>query len=212
MLITLLASSCQSEDNLDFLSRAGDVSDANTLINLYSTEIENSSDYRAYYNLAYIYLYEKDYENAEKTLLEAISLYPDTYRFYSALLYLYDETGNEDQELELIRKMLSLNYADEDLRNRLMRILDGREDEEAFEVAIETIEYYPDNQIAINILAKRYPFFISRAVVNSTEEDIKNFDLPLMRFALSPLFNPEGYKENFLSLSGGTIIESTEGN
>ena len=94
----------------------------------------------------------------------------------------------------------------------LSRGHDGREDEEAFEVAIETIEYYPDNQIAINILAKRYPFFLSRAVVNSTEEDIKNFDLPLMRFALSPLFNPEGYKENFLSLSGGTIIESTEGN
>ena len=73
ILILILASCSTSGD--EYLSIADSSSDINERIEIYKQRIkEDSSDYRAYYNLAYMYLYNEDYENAECVLKKAIHL------------------------------------------------------------------------------------------------------------------------------------------
>ena len=91
LIITTLIS-CSSRP--DFLIRAESSSDINERIGIYEDALKSGAgDIRAYYNLAYLYLYEQRWPDAEKTLIEAIALFPDSFRLYSALLYLYEKTG-----------------------------------------------------------------------------------------------------------------------
>ena len=101
LLAVLLFVSCASADNSSsYLIRAEESADIEERIGIYLSQIEeNSDDMRAYYNLAYLYLYQEDYLKAEEILKRAISLFPEHFRFYSALLYLYERTGDFLEEL-----------------------------------------------------------------------------------------------------------------
>ena len=210
LLAVLIFVSCASADNSSsYLIRAEESADIEERIGLYLSQIEEApDDMRAYYNLAYLYLYGEDYQDAEQVLLASIDKFRDSFRFYSALLYLYENTKEKGKELDLLLRMMELTPADEQVRTRLLELLDESGDPRAYDEARDTLLYFPDNQIAINILAKRHPFFESRAVINSTEEDILALDLPLSYYASSPLVNQDNYKETFLSSNGGTVIEN----
>lgn len=209
LVLLILLLSCSSVGN--YMVRAEESDDVDERISIYSDTIRGGNqDMRAYYNLAYLYLYKEDYQNAEAVLKEAISLFPETFRFYSALLYLYEETGAEDAELELSYDILSFMHADEDIRNRILRILDKRDDPRAYDFAKETIVYYPENQRAINILSDYHPFFLSHATVNLTEEDILEYRLPLSERAFSILINPDNYNESVLESLNGTLLSQAE--
>ena len=204
-----ILSSCSSQDQSRYLLLADESADFETRLSIYRDAVEsNPDDYRAYYNLAYLYLYGEDYQDAEQVLLASIDKFRDSFRFYSALLYLYENTKEKGKELDLLLRMMELTPADEQVRTRLLELLDESGDPRAYDEARDTLLYFPDNQIAINILAKRHPFFESRAVINSTEEDILALDLPLSYYASSPLVNQDNYKETFLSSNGGTVIEN----
>ncbi len=204
--------SCASGDEKNsYLAIASQSTSIDERIKIYEEALLSfPDDMRAYYNLAYLYLYEKDYEEAERVLKEAIDLFPRTFRFYSALLYLYEETGRSDDELELSYKILSFMYADEEIRNRIMRILSRNEDESVYDFALETLYYHPENQRAINILSQKYPFFLSRALVNLTEDDLISYSLPLSNALYLVLLNPEGYKTSVLESLNGTLLSQAE--
>ena len=186
-------------------------SDINERIGIYEEAIESGDgDIRAYYNLAYLYLYEQRWADAEKTLIEAIDLFPDSFRLYSALLYLYEKTGDEEKELETLYSILSFMYADEDIRNRIQKILDKKDEDMAYEFALETIRYYPGNQRAINALSLRHPFFESRAIVNIEKEDLLKYELPLSEYVKAVLYNPDTYGESVLQSLNGTLLSQSE--
>lgn len=212
LLAFLLFVSCASADNSSsYLIRAEESADIEERIGIYLSQIEeNSDDMRAYYNLAYLYLYQEDYLKAEEILKRSISLFPEHFRFYSALLYLYERTGNEDKELETLYNILSFMYADEDVRNRILRILDKRDDERRVPFAEETLLYYPENQRAINILSEVHPYFETKAIKNMDEDDIRNYSLPLSKEVFIILVNPEGYGESILDLFSGTLLSQAE--
>ena len=212
LLAVLLFVSCASADNSSsYLIRAEESADIEERIGIYLSQIEeNSDDMRAYYNLAYLYLYQEDYLKAEEILKRAISLFPEHFRFYSALLYLYERTGDEDKELETLYEILSFMYADEDVRNRILRILDKRDDERRVPFAEETLLYYPENQRAINILSEVHQYFETKAIKNMDEDDIRNYSLPLSKEVFIILVNPEGYGESILELFSGTLLSQAE--
>ena len=186
-------------------------SDINERIGIYEEAIESGDgDIRAYYNLAYLYLYEQRWADAEKPLIEAIDLFPDSFRLYSALLYLYEKTGDEEKELETLYSILSFMYADEDIRNRIQKILDKKDEDMAYEFALETIRYYPGNQRAINALSLRHPFFESRAIVNIEKEDLLKYELPLSEYVKAVLYNPDTYGESVLQSLNGTLLSQSE--
>lgn len=208
-LIIATLISCSSRP--DFLIMAESSSDINERIGIYEEAIESGDgDIRAYYNLAYLYLYEQRWADAEKPLIEAIDLFPDSFRLYSALLYLYEKTGDEEKELETLYSILSFMYADEDIRNRIQKILDKKDEDMAYEFALETIRYYPGNQRAINALSLRHPFFESRAIVNIEKEDLLKYELPLSEYVKAVLYNPDTYGESVLQSLNGTLLSQSE--
>lgn len=203
ILIFILVSCSTSGD--EYLSIADSSSDINERIEIYKQRIkEDSSDYRAYYNLAYMYLYNEDYENAECILKEAVELFPNHFRFYSALIYLYQEKRDVDKELETIYEALSFMPADERLRERALDILQMRGDDALNSFAEETLYYFPKNQRAINILSESYPFFkiLSK---DGEREKLINFDLPLFKENIMMLVHPKDYKNGILTLFSGTL-------
>lgn len=207
IIITLI--SCSSRP--DFLIMAESSLDINERIGIYEEAIESGDgDIRAYYNLAYLYLYEQRWADAEKTMKDAIDLFPDSFRLYSALLYLYEKTGDEEKELETLYSILSFMYADEDIRNRIQKILDKKDEDMAYEFALETIRYYPENQRAINALSLRHPFFESRAIVNIEKEDLLKYKLPLSEYVKAVLYNPDTYGESVLQSLNGTLLSQSE--
>ena len=191
--------------------RAQESNDINERIALYTEAMENESDdMRPYYNAAYLYLYQQDYTKAEEILKKAIELFPKQFRLYSALLYLYQESGDEDKELDLLYEMLSFMYGDEDIRNRILRLLEERDDERLFDFAKETLLYYPENQRAINILSEIYPFFETRAIKDVTNEDIISYELPLSENAFMILIHPSNYNESVMEMFSGTLLSQPE--
>ena len=208
-LIIATLISCSSRP--DFLIRAESSSDINERIEIYEDALKSAAgDIRAYYNLAYLYLYEQRWPDAEKTLIEAIALFPDSFRLYSALLYLYEKTGDEEKELETLYSILPFMYADEDIRNRIQKILVKKDEDMAYEFALETIRYYPENQRAINALSLRHPFFETRAIVNIEKEDLLKYELPLSEYVKAVLYNSDTYGESVLQSLNGTLLSQSE--
>ena len=126
---------------------------------MYIRGIEEEPSPELYYNLAYSYLEEGDFDSAIDTARTASALYPDMIRFDYLEIYAYRESGrmySYEKALEALHERYPVN---DTVSEMLLKAYAGARREKGIEVARSVLERSPSNATAIRILGEFYPFY-----------------------------------------------------
>ena len=130
---------------------------------MYIRGIEEEPSSELYYNLAYSYLEEGDFDSAIDTARTASALYPDMIRFDYLILYAYRESGrmySYEKELERVHRQYPAN---KDISEMLLKAYSGARRPESIPIARQLLQRDPSNDAAIRALGEFYPFYAAIA-------------------------------------------------
>ena len=117
-----------------------------------------------YYNLAYSYLEDGDYESAVETADEAIALFPDMLRFMYLKAYALRESGRYLSYERMLHSILAFDPGNDDIRQLLLdHYLDTGRRSDAAAVGRDMIARDSDNSSALTALGFISDFFAAIA-------------------------------------------------
>ncbi len=128
------------------------------------------NDPKPYLEVALVYLEDKEYENAEKILLGAVSIAKENADIYDALATLYIDSGRPADAERVVRKGLSLRPDDVIMLNKLASTCMARRAfDEAERLLKQAKKISPEYQMVYNNLGLLY------AINNQPEKAISAF-------------------------------------
>ncbi len=172
LIIVLTLISCESVNVEAYLEEGYELSGADAAA-VYERALTETDSEKIYYNLAYSYIEEGEYDKAIATATSALELYPEMLRFRYLRAYAYRETSrlvsyerelqsilDEDPGNNMIRGLLATYYKNMGLDNK------------AKTEAMEILRRDPVDSTALSVMAGYSEFYDTIDSEETTKEDL----------------------------------------